>query len=244
MSRPLRVWRESYAVRRSYGGSVLLSAAAHVGIIALAVVVTRTAPDLIREEIAEFAVRFHIPEDRPHGQTPQREQIQWMALGVAPGTGALVDMPDGQSTDGRAAELDVGFDFGNAQVSVNAMPRIAGTDSAYTIVEVDSTVQRDPFSAAPSYPADLLAAGVQGSSMVRYVVDTTGRADMRTFQELRATHAGFTASVREALPLMRFTPAKIGLTRVRQLVEQEFFFKIDPSVAQAARGAQEANRTP
>jgi hypothetical protein len=245
MSRPLRVWRESYAVRRSYGGSALLSAAAHAGLIALAVVVTRTAPDLIREEIAEFAVRFHIPEDRAPGQAPQQERIQWMALGVAPGTGPLVDMPSGQSADGRPAELDFGFNLGDAAITVNATPRLAGMDSAYTIVEVDSTVQRDPFSAAPSYPAELLAAGVQGSSMVRYVVDTTGRADMRTFQELRTTHEGFTASVREALPLMRFTPAKIGPMRVRQLVEQEFFFKIDPSVVQAARRDQGApSRTP
>jgi len=34
--------------------------------------------------------------------------------------------------------------------------------------------------------------------------------------------------VRAAIPYMRFFPAKVGPRRVRQLVEQEFSFKIDP----------------
>jgi len=32
--------------------------------------------------------------------------------------------------------------------------------------------------------------------------------------------------VREALPYMRFEPARIGALKVRQLVEQQFSFKI------------------
>lgn len=59
-----------------------------------------------------------------------------------------------------------------------------------------------------------------------YVVDTTGFADVSSFEVIRATHPGFVQAVRDALPHMRFSPAKIGAVHVRQLVEQPFTFRI------------------
>jgi hypothetical protein len=44
---------------------------------------------------------------------------------------------------------------------------------------------------------------------------------------MKATNPGFVDAVREALPYMRFKPAKIGPLKVRQLVEQNFSFKIN-----------------
>lgn len=250
MSRVLRAWRESYAVTPSYGGSAGLSLATHLGIVALAVVVTRHAPQTLRDEIEELRVRWHVPEDRQAASTGQRqERIQFLTLGVAPGSGALVDLPDGHSPDaGERAELDLVGKIGDADVRVPDLAPVLGVDSAYSIVEVDSIVQRDPLSAAPSYPPELLAAGVTGSALMRYVVDTTGRVDVRTIEPLRTSHALFARAVREALPLMRFSPAKIGALPVRQLVEQEFFFKIDKPVpkttakpvAQSGRAAERA----
>ena len=51
-------------------------------------------------------------------------------------------------------------------------------------------------------------------------------ADVTSFTVLKATHPEFVAAVRDALPYMRFSPAKIGPLKVRQLVEQSFSFKI------------------
>lgn len=235
MSRPMRLWRESYAIKPSYGGSAGLSIVAHTSLILMAVVATRHAPEQLREQIAEMMVKFHVPEDRSAGQAPREERIQWLTLGAGPAVAPLVDLPSGQSAAGRQSETPTGIDVGNTEFNLAGLPALPGMDSVYSKIEVDSTVQRDPFSAAPAYPPELLAAGVQGSTVVRYVVDTTGRADMRTFQALRTSHSGFTKSVQEALPLMRFTPAKIGPGRVRQLVEQEFFFKIDSALIHSAR---------
>jgi hypothetical protein len=39
-------------------------------------------------------------------------------------------------------------------------------------------------------------------------------------------------AVRAALPYMRFFPAKVGAKKVRQLVEQEFSFKIEQAATQ------------
>jgi hypothetical protein len=48
---------------------------------------------------------------------------------------------------------------------------------------------------------------------------------------IKATHPGFVAAVKEALPYMRFQPAKIGAVKVRQLVEQQFSFHITDTAA-------------
>jgi len=72
----------------------------------------------------------------------------------------------------------------------------------------------------------LLTAHIMGSVSARYVVDTTGFADTASFEVMKSTNPEFTTAVREALPYMRFTPAKIGSVKVRQLVEQQFSFKI------------------
>jgi hypothetical protein len=67
---------------------------------------------------------------------------------------------------------------------------------------------------------------VQGFVNARYVVDTTGFADTTTFVVLDATQPEFVGAVRDALPYMRFHPAKIGQNKVRQLVQQRFTFQI------------------
>ena len=107
------------------------------------------------------------------------------------------------------------------------MPTTSGPDSVYSILEVDTAVVRSANSAAPAYPLKLLNAHIMGSVSARYVVDTTGFADTSSFIVLSATHPEFVTAVKEALPYMRFQPAKIGGMKVRQLVEQQFSFRIN-----------------
>jgi hypothetical protein len=45
-------------------------------------------------------------------------------------------------------------------------------------------------------------------------------------QVVKATHPEFVQAVREAMPKMRFRPAILGGYKVRQLVQQNFSFKI------------------
>lgn len=99
-------------------------------------------------------------------------------------------------------------------------------DNAFSVLEVDSAVVYDPTSAAPEYPLHLMNQGIEGYAMVRYVVDSTGLVDTTTWRVLNATHGDFAVAVRRALPNMHFRPAMQGGTRVRQLVEQTFRFRI------------------
>jgi protein TonB len=80
--------------------------------------------------------------------------------------------------------------------------------------------------------------------MTQYVVDTSGFADTTSLKVLRSTHADFTAAVRAALPFMRFYPAKVGAKKVRQLVEQEFTFKIEQPATEATPATQASAKKP
>lgn len=94
--------------------------------------------------------------------------------------------------------------------------------------QVERPVVLIPGSPSPRYPATLRAAGIEGDALVQFVVDTTGRVELKTFAVLRSTHDLFTMAVRAALAEMRFIPAEAGGRRVRQLVQQPFMFALAP----------------
>jgi hypothetical protein len=106
-------------------------------------------------------------------------------------------------------------------------------DTVFSVLEVDEMVERYPSSAAPIYPRDLIAIGVEGQVQAIYVVDSAGRVDTTTIQVVYSDDPRFTASVRTALGEMLFRPAKRGGKTVRQLVEQKFRFFIRPSADMA-----------
>ncbi|HEY8309986.1 MAG TPA: energy transducer TonB [Gemmatimonadaceae bacterium] len=107
-------------------------------------------------------------------------------------------------------------------------------DNVYSSFEVDNAVQISYGSAVPQYPPDLLARKVQGKVVVRFVVDTSGSADVESIQILDSSDPQFAASVREALPRMKFSPARLNGRRVRQLVEQPFRFNVTLRASSAA----------
>jgi TonB family protein len=118
------------------------------------------------------------------------------------------------------------------EVSTDA-PAPNPSSEAYTVVEVEEIAERDPTSAAPAYPPHLLEQGVEGYATLRFVVDSSGRVDLLSIRVLDSTHAAFVSAVRDAIPGMRYRPARRGDRPVRQLAEQQFMFKIQP--AQTAR---------
>jgi hypothetical protein len=105
------------------------------------------------------------------------------------------------------------------------LPSILG-DSILTEIEVDSAVKRHEWSAAPDYPITMLQKNIEGAAFVIYVVDTLGIADTASFKVVRTTHDDFAEAVRSAMPKMRFRPAILSGQKVRQLVQQNFTFKI------------------
>lgn len=103
--------------------------------------------------------------------------------------------------------------------------RTPGPNQPYFEFQVDTAALAAGGNAAPKYPPELRSARVDGEVLVQFVVDTTGRAEMSTFKVLKSTNDLFTASVREALPEMRFVPAKVKDRKVKQLAQMPFVFK-------------------
>ena len=110
--------------------------------------------------------------------------------------------------------------------AANGAPRYVSDSTTYKDFQVEQTAQPQPGNAAPRYPDVLRAAGVDGDVIVQFVVDTTGRADMRTFKILKSSHDLFTAAVREALANMTFAPAEVGHKKVKQLLQMPFEFSM------------------
>jgi TonB family protein len=80
----------------------------------------------------------------------------------------------------------------------------------------------------PSYPPDLRDARVEGTVVVRLVVDTLGRAEPETLRALRSDHPGLIAPAMRSLRLARFRPARMSGRAVPVLVEVPVQFRLRP----------------
>ena len=205
------------------------STLAHLVLVWFAVSLTSGGPQLPADE-REARVFFLLPPDRVDVRDRQSEILQYGKLGGDLEDGRYLLRPDGgwlslgpaqgargkRRKSGARGELPVG------------PPSPYIPDTAFSVLEVDQIVERYETSAAPVYPSELMAIGLEGMVQASYVVDTVGRVDTTTIQVLQSNDPRFSQSVRTALGLSRFRPAKRAGKTVRQLVEQKFRFKIVP----------------
>jgi TonB family protein len=142
---------------------------------------------------------------------------------------APIEVPIGIPTEAPAAPTS-----GGGIVDPNALPS-AGTgtpiglpsgDGAFEADAVDVPVRMRANSPLPRYPDILRQSRVPGFVRVRFVVGADGRAEMNTVEIVEQSHAAFGQSVRNVLPRLRFTPAKVGTRNVRQMVEIPFGFEL------------------
>lgn len=217
----LSFWRRQPGTQASAGFSAL----AHVLVIGAWAIVTLPS---VSEIPAQAESRpWYMPPPNPKPVRPgSAETLRYVELapeGIGAGLGA----------EGAGFARDVGpadgGTAGNIGRDSTTTPERQGSDSGdsvFTIIEVDSAATRLPGSAAPQYPLDLLNRRIEGQAIVQFVVDTTGFADSSSFSVVLASHTGFAKSIRDALPGMRFSTARIGSIKVRQLVELPFSFNI------------------
>jgi TonB family protein len=211
-----------------------VSILAHLGIVWYAVTATSGGRQLPADE-REARVFFLLPPDRVEAEQRQLDVVNWKRLGR--------DLANGPPAMGPAEGLRVrpkatGSSRGKANGKAGELP-FGPTpfvpDSVYSVLQVDQMVERYESSAAPIYPDELRARGVEGMVQATYVVDTAGRVDTTTIQVSQSNDPRFTKSVVTALGEMRFRPARRAGKTVRQLVEQRFRFKIAPPPKTAQR---------
>ena len=145
------------------------------------------------------------------------------ALAKLPPVPTEIDLSSRITSESDFGEVDTG-----TLVDASAMWALThpGKDGAYTqdVVERVAWPHRD--NPRPRYPAELQRAGIEGSLLVQFVVDSTGRVDEKTLTFPNDAQPGFLRAVRDALVRSRFFPAELAGMRVRQLVQQQFTFVI------------------
>ena len=174
---------------------------------------TFIAPPDINSSASRVAVRYEAGGGAEGDRPANAEKGVLRARGEGAGEAAVASVSGGEETgDQLAVETDDPF------------------EDAFSSVEVETAAERNPASAAPAYPRNLMSAGVEGYAAMRFVVDTAGRVDLTSIRVLDATHPEFAAAVKQAMPGMLFIPARLGERPVRQLAEQLFRFQIAPTV--------------
>jgi TonB family protein len=210
----------------------LLSFLAHAGLVWCAVFSTADGRQMPEDE-REARALFLLPPDRVDVSSRQSEVLQWSSRGGPFEDGKLLSQlgEDGPATrdpayGSRRRGSRVGAKHGAVQFG--PMPPFV-PDTVFSILEVDEMAERYDSSAAPVYPSELAASGREGSVETMYVVDSTGLVDTATLQVVRSDDPRFTESVRAALGQTRFRPAKKAGKTVRQLVAQQFRFRLEPA---------------
>ncbi len=201
----------------------------HAGLMWLALGATGVGR-LLPDDEREVKALFLLPPDRMDVSSGQTEVFQWgRPGGLLDGGLELTGPGDGGQVGGRSYGRPRSGKRSRVQGEIPFGPPRFLSDSAFSVLEVDETVERLEESAAPVYPSELAALGTEGQVQATYVVDATGRVDTTTIRVLHSDHPRFAESVRTALGAMRFRPAKKGGKNVRQLVEQRFNFRIAPA---------------
>ncbi|HUF66108.1 MAG TPA: energy transducer TonB [Gemmatimonadaceae bacterium] len=239
---PVRVigrWYEAFRETRIPPAAVIVSVAAHV--VLLGAFVDASGPPPAGLEEPSFRPVFYLaPPNRPVTEMGGGERIRYVALGsggTGSGPGEAVGSEEGTARPAIPTPGERGDDAG--------FPAPIETDEpVFTVIEVDEEAARVATSAAPAYPARLLSEGIEGTVLVRYVVEANGLADSSSLEILSATRREFADAVRAAIPHMRFTPARIDERPVRQLVEQPFSFRIARAPPEDTSGTPASSRNP
>ena len=229
----LGVLLESRAKRQRRAGGAALSVAMHLGIIAFITMTTvRIAPARPNRE-PPTTVHFTEPKtvSPPVARivTDRRSAEPVFQLSPVP----HIDVPRTIPTSLPA------IDFSNATTSENiilgggdshgaAGPRsiLEGERPASTDWRGTELLMRIGTTAKPRYPERLRELGIEGTVLVRFTVDTTGRVDVKSAQIVSTTNPLFSRAVLDALDGFRFKPAEVGTRRVAALAEMPFEFRI------------------
>ena len=225
---------ESKAKKQRSVGANIFSLTLHVVLITLAIYGTakaKTEFEKPKEEKIDFA---EIKPDEPPPPEPEQPPPD-VVVAPPPPKGfqvltAPVDIPDVIPDVDITKEVTNEEDFSGKGVQGGVARGVAGgtgaTDQPYFEFQVEKIAIAAPGNPQPRYPDILKSAEVEGEVIVQFVIDTTGRADMKTFKVLKEDHPLFTSSIRQVLPSLKFYPAEIGGRKVKMLAQQPFTFAI------------------
>src|SRR3954466_2011821 len=205
---------ESQAKRQKRAGGTVFSFIFHTILIVAAVQGTLSAGQKLEKAKAEKVEFVQVKKEEP---PPPKEQPK---VEVPPGVVAAPQPPKGfqiLSAPIKIPDVIPDIDL-NKQVTreedfsgkgavggtnrgvAGGVPQALNSDQPLFDFQVEKPAASNPANQAPSYPNQLRAANIEGQVVAKFVVDTTGRADMKTFEIVKSDHELFTSAVRNVLP--------------------------------------------
>ena len=221
---------------RSPGGA-LFSAVLHAGLILFMVFATgRAAQELEKPKQEDIEFIEMKQQDEPPPEPEKAPPPPDVTVAPPPPKGfqvltAPVEIPTVIPDIDLTKQVTNEEDFSGIGVAGGVAKGVAGgtgpvTDQPYFEFQVEKPAIAAPGNTTPRYPDILRNANVEGEVLVQFVVDTEGRAEMRTFKVLKSSHDLFTRAVRDHLPNMRFLPAETGGRKVKMWVQMPFTFNL------------------
>ncbi len=229
---------ESRAVRRRSARGAATSILVHGAVIAAAVAMTmpgsvQARPE--REHALPLVIYRPIREAVPPRAAMEPARASWSEGMQLPTIAApTVVQPTLPPIDIDAPMLPPDqLLIGHPGASLHAAIGSEGTGGFVPGAAVDvADVERAPRlvgnALPPRYPTALRESGVAGRVVVRFVIDTLGRAEMDGLTVQEATHPLFAAAVASVLGAYRFTPGEAGGRKVRTMVQLPFTFALQP----------------
>jgi len=231
---------ESQAQKQKRLGGSLTSVIFHTAIVAALIVVTKNAGiinEKPKEEKAEFV---EVKKDEPKPPEPEKAPPPPDAVVAPPPPkgfqvlSAPIEIPNVIPDIDLSKKVTDEADFSGKGVAGGIAKGVEGGqgpvpqgDQPYFDFQVEKPVVMAPGAQGPSYPDMLRTAGIEGTVLAQFVVDTTGRAEMSTYKVLKSDNDLFSNAVKNALQRMRFLPAEVGGRKVKQLVQQPFQFSLN-----------------
>lgn len=231
---------ESKAKKQKRFGGSMASVIIHGALVVGIVVATAGAGIVAEENKAEKVDFVEVKKDEPKPPEPEKPP---------PPPDVVVQQPPPKGFQVLSAPVDIPVvipeidlskkvtdeaDFSGRGVAGGTSKGVEGAkgpvpqgDQPYFDFQVEKPVVMAPGTTGPAYPDMLRSAGIEGTVLAQFVVDTTGRAEMNTFKALKSDNALFETAVKNALQRMRFLPAEVGGRKVKQLVQQPFQFSLN-----------------
>ena len=230
----------SRPARASASQGTTASLVVHSAILTLAILAgARAEPDLYTTRETRVVPLTHFQPAPPRPTQPERAAPLPAPVELTPAAATLpstpVQVPTSIPEPGTETWTPVIATVPSTGTGVSGAP--PGSATPFTgssngdplgAAEVDVPAALLPRSPLPRYPEIVRPLRLEGGVRVRFVVGTDGRVEMSTVRILESTHPAFAESVRATLPRMRFSPARVGDRRVRQLVELPLGFRITP----------------
>jgi TonB family protein len=252
----LRVLLASQPARAGWLGGTTFSTVTHGALIALAMVSSGTAIT-VHEERASAApetityvepARFvgHLEDARTKGEgssvakvhdaAPAPQPMPTVDLGAISEAVSKIEIPDVTAATDLTTVTDAWLNAPDelsqptealASILAKKSAIVAPSNGIYTADLVERSVEPHRGNPKPRYPSSLASLGIEGSFLVRFVVDSTGTVPEDQIEFPHAMHRLFIAAVRTALLKSRYSPAMIAGRRVPQEVVQLFDFQMN-----------------